>query len=56
MVFLHMPKELNGVSDLSAQVLNHIGSQRGRVPTHVHVGRLDNEGGVGGAGPNRMKM
>jgi hypothetical protein len=34
----------------------HIGFQRGRVPTQVRAGRLDNEGGVRGAWPNRMKM
>ena len=27
----------------------HIGSQRGRVPTHVHARRPGNEGGMGGA-------
>ena len=34
----------------------HIGSQYGRVPTQVRAGRLGSEGGVGGAGPNQMKM
>ena len=34
----------------------HIGSQHGRVPTHVRAGRPGNEGSVGGMGPNRMKM
>ena len=28
----------------------HIGSLRGRIPMQVQVGRLGNEGGVGGAG------
>ena len=47
-----MLKEHNGSSD---RVLS-VGSQRGRVPTHVWAGRLGNEGGVGGTGPNRMRM
>ena len=39
----------------------HIGSQRGRLPTHVWAGRPDSEGGVGwegqgGAQPGWMKM
>ena len=34
----------------------HIGSQHGRVPTQVWAGRSNIEGGVGGAGPGRMKM
>jgi hypothetical protein len=47
MKLLHMPKELNGLSD---HVLSHyIGSQQGRVPMHVWAGRAGNEGGVGGA-------
>ena len=34
----------------------HIGSQRGGVPTQVQAGRLGNEGGVGGTGPNQTQM
>ena len=34
----------------------HIGSQRGRVPTHVRAGWPGSEGGVGGAGPRQTKM
>ena len=34
----------------------HIGSQRRRLPMHVQAGWPGSEGGVGGAGPNRMKM
>ena len=39
-----------------ATIYCHIGTQHGRVPTHVRAGRLGNEGGVGGAGPKQMKM
>ena len=52
MEFLHMPKELSGLSD---QVLT-LGSRRGRVPTQVQARRPGNEGGVGRAGPNQMEM
>jgi hypothetical protein len=34
----------------------HIGSQRGRVPMQMRVGRPDSDGDVGGAGPSRMKI
>jgi hypothetical protein len=34
----------------------HIDSQRERVPMQVWQGRLGSEGGVGGAGPNRMQV
>ena len=33
-----------------------IGSQQGGIPTHVRAWRPYNEGGVGGAEPNQMKM
>ena len=48
MEFLHMPKELNGYND---QVSSHwfpMGKS-----THACAG---SEGGVGGVGPNEMKM
>ena len=41
---------------LPEQYQCHIGSQWRRVPTQMWVGRLGSEGGVGGVGPNRMKM
>ena len=34
----------------------HISSQWGRVPMHVRARIPDNEGGVGGVGPSRIKM
>ena len=34
----------------------HIGSQHGRVPVEMWVGRPGNERGMGGAGPSWMKM
>ena len=34
----------------------HIGSQRGRIPTHVLAGRQESEGGMGRVGHGRMKM
>ena len=34
----------------------HIGSEQRRVPTHMQAEQPDNEEGVGGAEPNRMKM
>ena len=43
-----MSKELNGLSDM--------GSQRRRAPMQVRAGRPGNEGGVGAAWRNRMKM
>ena len=33
----------------------HIGSQQGRVPTHVWAGRLGSEGDVRRAEPSQMK-
>ena len=47
-----MPTELDGLSDRYC----HIGSQHGRVPTQVQVGRPGNERGVGEVWPNQMKM
>ena len=41
-----MPKEFNGISD---RVLSHW-FPTGKSFTQVRAGRLDNEGGVGGAG------
>ena len=47
MEFVHIPKELN---DLSDRVLSHRFLGR-RGSTQVWAGKLDNEEGVGGAGP-----
>ena len=34
----------------------HIGAQRERVPTHARARGQGSEGGVGGTGPNRMRV
>jgi hypothetical protein len=49
MEFLHMLKELNGLSD---QVPSHWFS----MGKSSHAGGPGSEGDVGGAGPNQMKI